>query len=263
MASEIHPTAVVEDGAVLGRNVRIGAFAMVGREVVLEDDVILHRHAVVEGRTKIGAGTEIFPFAVLGGAPQDLSYRGEDTAVEIGPNCIIREHATIHRGTARGHGLTKIGARCFLMIGAHVAHDCEVGDNVILVNNVSLGGHSKVGDFAIFSGTSGTQQWARVGAHAFIGALTVVVTDVIPFATALGNRAELAGLNIIGLKRRGFDRPTIHSLRNAYQEIFKGAGSLAKRVDEVAEKYAEIPAVMEIVNFIRAGGDRPLCTPRD
>ena len=187
--TDIHSTAIVADGARIGSKVRIGAFSIIGPEVVLEDRVVIDAHVVIEGRTQIGAGCRIHTFAVIGGAPQDLSYRGESTAVEIGPNCVIREHVTVHRGTARGRKVTKIGADCYLMVGAHVAHDCDVGNHVILVNNVGLGGHVQVGERAILSGYSGAQQHARIGAHAFIGAHTLVVTDVIPFASAIGHRA--------------------------------------------------------------------------
>ncbi len=261
--TDIHPTAILAEGARLGNKVRIGAFTSIGPEVVLEDGVVVEPHVVIEGRTRIGAGTRIHSFAAIGGAPQDLSYRGEPTAVEVGANGIIREHVTIHRGTARGRKVTTIGDSCFLMVGAHVAHDCQIGNHVILVNHSGLSGHVTIGDHAILSGHCGVQQHSRIGAHAFIGAHTVVVTDVIPFATAIGHRAELGGLNIIGLKRRGFDSPAIHGLRAAYQAIFNGGGTLAERVDMVAGKYADVPAVMTIVDFIRAGGDRPLCTPRD
>jgi UDP-N-acetylglucosamine acyltransferase len=261
--AEIHSTAIVAEGARIGKDARVGAFSIIGPDVELEEGVDVREHVVIEGRSRIGAGTEIHPFALIGGAPQDLSYRGEATSVEIGPNCRIREHATVHRGTARGRGVTRVGANCFLMIGSHVAHDCVVGDNVILVNNVSIAGHVEIGDYTIISGNSGVQQHGRIGAHAFVGAFTGVATDVIPFASAIGYRAELAGLNIVGLKRRGFDRPTIHALRAAYQAIFNGTGTLAERVDTVAADFKDVPAVMMIVDFIRSGEDRPLCTPRD
>jgi UDP-N-acetylglucosamine acyltransferase len=261
--SEIHPTAIVEEGAVIGKNVRIGPFATVGAAVVVEDGAVIHAHAVVSGQTRIGAGTEIFSFAAVGGPPQDTSYKGEPTSVVIGPNCIIREHATVHRGTARGRKVTKIGAGCVLMVASHVAHDCAVGDHVIFVNQATIGGHVEVGDHAILGGLSAVQQRIRIGAHAFVGGLTGAATDVIPFATAIGERAELGGLNIVGLKRRGFDRPTIHALRATYQAIFNGSGTRAERVERIAVEYGNIPAVMMIVDFIRAGGDRPLCSPRD
>lgn len=263
MAIEIHKTALVDERARLGSGVRIGAFSTIGPDVELGDEVNVGDHVVIEGKTKIGAGTRIWPFAAIGGAPQDLSYRGEETSVEIGERCLIREHATIHRGTARARAMTSIGSNCFLMVGAHVAHDCIVGNNVIMVNNSALAGHVTVGDHVILSGHAGATQRARIGPHAFIAALSIVVTDVIPFAAAIGQRAELAGLNIVGLKRRGYDRPTIHALRAAYQAIFNGGGTLAERIDIVTTDFADIPAVMQIVEFIRAGGDRSLAKPRE
>jgi UDP-N-acetylglucosamine acyltransferase len=258
----IHSTAIVEDGARLGENVRIGAFSTIGPDVVLGDGVIVHSHAVVTGRTQIGAGSQIHAFAAIGGPPQDTGYRDEPTSVVIGPNCIIREHVTVHRGTPRGKKQTTIGSDCFLMVGAHVAHDCVLGDHVMLVNSVTLGGHVEIGEHAILGGLAAVQQRTRIGAHAFIGGLTGVANDIIPFAMAIGDRAELGGLNIVGLKRRGFDRPTIHALRAAYQEIFGSERTLAERLEDVATKFASVPAVMQIVDFIRSGGDRPLCKPR-
>jgi UDP-N-acetylglucosamine acyltransferase len=263
MAIEIHKTAIVDERARLGAGVRIGAFSIVGPDVDLGDEVVIGDHVVIDGHTKIGAGTQISPFAMIGGAPQDLSYRGENTSVEIGERCVIREHVTIHRGTVRGRGVTTLGPNCFMMVGAHVAHDCDLGKNIIMVNNSALAGHVTVGDHVIFSGTSGAQQKTRIGPHVFVAGLSIATTDVIPFAAAIGPRAELAGLNIVGLKRRGFDRPTIHALRAAYQAIFNGGGTLAERIDIVSNDFADVPAVLEIVDFIRAGGDRPLCKPRD
>jgi UDP-N-acetylglucosamine acyltransferase len=259
----IHPTAVVEDGARIGENVRIGAYSIIGPDVVLGSGVVVHSHVVISGRTEIGGGTEILSFAAIGGPPQDTSYKGEPTSVVIGPNCVIHEYATVHRGTMRGRKQTTVGAHCYLMIGAHVAHDCVVADHVLLVNNATLGGHVSIGERAILGGLSAIQQHCRIGAHAFIGGLSGVVTDVIPFASALGERAKLGGLNLVGLKRRGFDRATIHALRSAYQSIFSGKGTLAERVESVATEFADVPPVMTIVDFIRSGGDRPLCTPRD
>jgi UDP-N-acetylglucosamine acyltransferase len=260
---EVHPTAIVEDGAKVGNGVRVGAFSIIGRDVELEDDVVVHSHAMVTGHTRIGRGTTIFPYAAVGGPPQDTSYRDEPTSVLIGEKCILREHVTVHRGTARGRGQTVIGAGSFLMIGAHVAHDCVIGKSVVLVNAATLAGHVEVGDHAILGGLSAIQQHCRVGAHAFIAGISGIATDVIPFASAIGQRAELGGLNIVGLKRRGFDRATIHALRAAYREIFGADGSRNDRVDRVAAKYPDVPAVMMIVDFIRKGGDRPLCSPRD
>ena len=247
---DIHKSAIVEDGARIGAGVRIGAYSIIERDVVLEDNVTIHSHVVVSGHTTIGAGSTLYPFAAIGGPPQDTSYKGEPTTVVIGPNCIIREHATVNRGTARGRGETRVGANCFLMIASHIAHDCLVGDRVVLVNNATLGGLAAI------------QQYCRIGAHAFIGGLSGVNSDVIPFASAIGERAELGGLNLVGLKRRGFDRPTIHALRAAYQAIFNGGGTRAERLERVAEKYPDVPPVMMVVDFIRKSGDRPLCTPR-
>jgi UDP-N-acetylglucosamine acyltransferase len=261
--SEIHPTAIVADGARIGADVSIGPFSIIGPDVVIEDGVAIHSHVLINGHTTIGAGTTIFPFAAIGGPPQDTSYKGEPTEVVIGAQCIIREQVTIHRGTARGRGKTTIGQRCFLMIGSHVAHDCIVGDDVVMVNNATLGGHVEIGEHAILGGLSAVQQHCRVGAHTFIGGLSGVNADVIPLVSAIGQRAEIGGLNIVGLKRRGFDRPTIHALRAAYKAVFDGGGTRAERVERVADKYSDIPSIMMILDFIRAGGDRPLCLPRD
>lgn len=261
--TEIHPTAIVEGGARIGKNVRIGAFALIGPDVELGDGVTVHPHAIVAGHTTVGAGTAIHSFAAVGGPPQDTSYKGEPTTVVIGPHSIVREHATIHRGTARGRGETRIGSHAFLMVACHVAHDCVIGDHVVLVNGATLGGHVHVGDYAILSGLSAVQQRCRIGAHAFIGGLSGVWNDVIPFATAIGERAELGGLNIVGLKRRGFGRPTIHALRAAYKALFNGDGSRNDRLAKVAAAYPDVAPVGMILDFIREGGDRPLCSPRD
>ena len=260
--SEIHPTAIVEDGARLGTGVSVGAYAIVGREAVLGDGVVVHAHARISGLTEIGPGTRIHSFAAVGGEPQDTSYRDEPTAVAIGRDCIIREYATVHRGTVRGRGRTVVGNQCFLMIGAHVAHDCVVADHVVMVNNATLGGHCEVGEHAILGGLAAVQQHCRIGAHSFIGGLTGVPTDVIPFVSAIGERARLGGLNIVGLKRRGFDRRAIRALRAAYQAIFSGKGTRLERLAGVVAEFGEVPAVMTMVEFIRAGGDRPLCAPR-
>ncbi|MFO1183971.1 MAG: acyl-ACP--UDP-N-acetylglucosamine O-acyltransferase [Bauldia sp.] len=261
--SAIHSTAIVEAGARLGADVSIGAYSMIGPDVVLGDNVTLGPHVFITGRTTIGAGTRISPYAVIGGEPQDIGYRGEPSTVSVGTNCVIREHVTIHRGTARGRMQTVIGPDCFLMVGVHVAHDCVVGHHVILVNQATLGGHVQVGDYAILSGLVAVQQRQRVGAHAFVGGLTGVMRDVIPFGIALGERAELGGLNLVGLKRRGFDRPTIHALRAAYRMVFFGDDSFDERVERTAEQFADIPPVMEMIEFIRTAGKNGLCLPRD
>ena len=258
----IHPTATVEDGARLGADVTVGAFSIVGSEAALEDGVTLDAHVIVRGRTTVGARTRIAAFAVIGGEAQDLGYRGEPTTVVIGPDCIIREHVTIHRGTAKGRGVTAIGANCFFMIGAHVAHDCVVGDNVIFTNQAVLGGHAEVGDYVILGGVSAVQQRCRIGAHAFIGGLTGVTSDVVPFAIAVGRGAKLAGLNVVGMSRRGFDRATIRKLRGAYVDFFRSEGSRAEKLERISEQYAGVKGIDTFVDFIRASGDRPLADPR-
>jgi UDP-N-acetylglucosamine acyltransferase len=260
--SLIHPTAIVEDGARLGADVTVGAFSIVGRESVLEDGATLDAHVVIRGRTTIGTRTRIAAFSVIGGEAQDLSYKGEPTTVVIGPDCIIREHVTIHRGTARGRGETVVGANCFLMIASHVAHDCVVGRNVILTNQATLGGHAEVGDFAILGGIAAVQQRCRIGAHAFIGGLCGVTRDVVPYAMASGGRARLSGINVKGLGRRGFDRKTIHELREAFRIFFAPGGSRAERLAALSERFRDVPAVDVLIDFIRASGDRPLALPR-
>jgi len=259
----IHPTAIVEDGARLGADVTVGAFSIVGRDVTLEDGVSLDSHVMVRGRTTLGARTRVAAMAVIGGEAQDLSYKGEDTSIVIGPDCIIREHVTIHRGTARGRGVTRIGARCFLMIASHVAHDCIVGDNVILTNQAILGGHSQIGDHAILGGMVAVLQRTRVGAHAFITGVSGVTRDIIPYGIATGRIARLAGINVVGLKRRGFDRPTLHAIHLAYRQFFRSKGPRAERLAAVAETYGSVPAVALMLDFIREAGNRPLALPRE
>jgi len=260
--SLIHPTAIVEDGARLGADVTVGAFSVVGSESTLEDGVTLDAHVMIRGRTKIGARTRVATFAVIGGEAQDLSYKGEDSAVEIGRDCIIREHVTIHRGTARGRGVTSIGDECFVMIGAHIAHDCLIGDHVILTNQATLGGHTEIGEWAILGGLVGVQQRSRIGAHAFVGGMTGISRDVVPFVMASGRFARLAGINAVGLKRRGFDRETLHALHQAYRLFFLSEGPRAERLAAVETEFGEFPAVGEFVDFIRASGNRALALPR-
>ena len=261
--TDVHPTAIVEKGFQAGKGVRIGPFCIVGPNVVLGDNVELRSHVIVTGRTTIGSNTVIFPFATIGEAPQDMSYRDEPTELAIGENCTIHEYATVHRGTVRGKGRTTIGNNCFLMVSAHVAHDCVVGDHVVLTNCATLGGHVEVGEYAILGGLSAVQQRCRVGAHSFIGGLTAATADVIPFGMVVGHRAELHGLNIVGLKRRGFDRASIHALRGAYRVIFFGNGAREGRLAEAERQFPNIPAVQTLIDFIRTSGTNPLCLPRE
>jgi UDP-N-acetylglucosamine acyltransferase len=259
--SEVHATAIVEPGARLGDGVRIGPFCAVGSHVILADDVELKSHVVVTGRTSIGPRTQIFPFASIGHQPQDLKYKGEQSTLEVGSDCIIREGVTLNPGTEGGGMQTVIGNRCAFLANSHVGHDCRVGDNVIFSNNVMLAGHCTVGDFAILGGGAAVIQFARVGAHSFLGGMSGLENDLIPYGMALGNRAQLSGLNIIGLQRRGFSREDIHALRRAYRLLFADEGTLLERLGDVEEEFGGHAIVKEIVAFIRAGGKRSLCVP--
>ncbi len=261
--ADIHPTAIVESGAKLGAGVKIGPYCMVGPEVTLGDGCELVSHAVVAGRTTIGARTRIFPFASIGHQPQDLKYQGEASTLTIGSDCLIREGVTMNPGTAGGHLKTVVGDRCAFLANSHVGHDCHVGNSVIFSNNVMLAGHCTVDDFAIIGGGAAIIQFARVGAHSFLGGMSGLENDLIPYGMALGNRAHLSGLNIVGLQRRGFSRDTIHSLRRAYRLLFAAEGTLKERVDDVAAEFENHALVQEIVAFIRTGGKRSLCTPRE
>jgi UDP-N-acetylglucosamine acyltransferase len=260
---EVHPTSLVETGARLGAGVRIGPFCHVGPEVELGEGCELVSHAVVAGHTTMGPRTRVFPFASIGHAPQDLKYRGEASTLDIGADCTFREGVTVNPGTEGGGLRTVIGDRCTLLANAHVAHDCVLGDNVIVVNNVMIAGHCTVGDFAVLGGGSALHQNVRIGAHAMIGGLSGVENDVIPYGTAVGNRAHLSGLNLIGLQRRGFPREAIHALRRAYRLLFAQEGTLLERVEDVAAEFESHMVVHEILSFIRQGGKRAICTPRE
>ena len=259
--TDIHPTAVISDGARLGAEVSIGPFCCVGPDVELGDGVQLVSHVVVDGRTRVGAGTRIFPFASIGHIPQDLKYRGEPSELVIGQNNVIREHVTMNPGTEGGGMITRVGDYGLFMVGAHVAHDCVVGDHVILANNATLAGHVQIGDWAILGGLSAVHQFARIGKHAMVGGMSGVENDVIPYGSVTGNRARLSGLNIIGLKRRGFSRDIIHALRNAYRLLFAQEGTMAERIEDVAQMFHDNEPVMEIVDFIRADSSRAICHP--
>ncbi len=260
---KIHPTAIVEDGAKLGDGVTVGPYSMVGADVTLGDGVELVSHAVVAGRTTIGDRTRIFPFASIGHQPQDLKYKGEPSTLSVGADCIIREGVTLNPGTEGGGMVTTIGDRCAFLANSHVGHDCRVGNDVIFSNNVMLAGHCDVGDFAIIGGGAAVIQFARVGAHSFLGGMSGLENDLIPYGMALGNRAYLSGLNIIGLQRRKFSRQDIHDLRRAYRLLFAAEGTLTERMEDVAVEFKDHATVMEIIDFIREGGKRSVCTPRN
>lgn len=262
MAASIDATARIADGARLGADVEVGPYCTVGAGAVLGDGCRLIGHVHIAGATEIGARTVIYPFASLGTPPQSVHYKGEATRLSIGADCLIREGVTMNIGTAGGLGETRVGDRCMFMVGAHVAHDCVVGNDVIFANNATLGGHCTVGDHVFFGGLSAAHQFVRIGEQAVIGGMTGLEYDVIPFGAALGARAELGGLNLVGLKRRGFAREAIHALRGAYRAIFFGAGTLAERVERVAGEYKDDANVQKIIAFIRAGGKRRLTLPR-
>ena len=259
----IHATAVVDPLAKLGTGVEIGPFCVVGPHVQLGDGVVVHSHAVITSRTTLGEGCKVFPFVSLGQAPQDIKFHDEPSTLTIGPGTLIREHVTISPGTASGHMATKVGANCFLMIGAHIAHDCEIGDNVTLVNGATLGGHVSIGEGAIIGGLSAVHQFVRIGAYAFIGGMSGITADVIPFGMAIGNRANLCGLNIVGLRRKGFPREQIHELRQAYRMLFASEGTLMERLEDVESMFSANPLVKQITDFIKTQSERSFCVPNN
>ena len=259
--SEIHPTAIIEDGASIGVDVKIGPYCYIGGNTILGDRIRLESHVVITGYTKVGEATHIFPFASIGHSPQDLKYDGEVSRLEIGNNNVIREHVTMNPGTKGGGLLTKVGNDCLFMVASHVAHDCLVGDNVVLVNNATLGGHVNIGDFAIIGGLAAVHQFVRIGRHSMIGGCSGVENDVIPYGSIVGNRAHLSGLNLVGLKRRGFSREVIHDLRRAYRLLFSQEGTQAERMADVSELFIDIEPVMEILEFMGVESSRAICQP--
>lgn len=262
MTQKIHEKACVDPKATLGKNIEIGPYSVVGADVTLEDNVILKSHVVVDGMTTIGEGTRIFPFASIGTEPQDLKYKGEPSRLIIGKNNTIREHVTMNPGTKGDNLLTQVGDNCLFMIASHVAHDCIVGDNVVMANNATLAGHVQVGDFAVIGGLAAIRQYVRIGHHAMIGGMSGIENDVIPYGQAVGERAALVGLNLIGLKRRGFDRKDIHALRSAYRLLFSNEGTLGERVADVEERFKDNNAVLEVIGFVKSDNATAVCQPR-
>jgi UDP-N-acetylglucosamine acyltransferase len=254
----IHPAALVAEGAVLGAGVEIGPWCHIGPNVVLEDGVKLMSHVVIDGHTRLGTGTILYPFASVGLPPQDLKYRGEPTRCEIGAGTQVREHCTIHRGTATGAGITRVGEKCLLMAVVHVAHDCTLGNGVIAANNVVMGGHVTIEDGAVIGGSAALHQFVRIGRGAMVGGVSGVEADVIPFGMVMGNRARLSGLNIVGLRRRGLDPAAIRGLRAAFRLLFRHDGLFAARVAETRMRYGADPIVAEILSFIEAPSKRGL-----
>ncbi len=260
--SAIHPTALVDPGAEIGADVSIGPWCLIEAGAVIGDGCQLLNNVTICAGTTLGPRCTVHAYAVLGGPPQDLSYRGEPTTLVVGADCTMREHVTMNRGTARSRGVTTVGAGGYFMVASHVAHDCIVGEKVIFANNATLGGHSVIGEQVIMGGLSAVHQNTRVGRHAFVGGLAAVVADVIPYGSVVGVHAHLAGLNVIGLKRRGFSREQIHDMRAAYRLLFAEEGTLQERLEDVAQLFAHRAEAMEIVDFVRAESARPLCLPR-
>jgi len=260
--AEIHEAALVDPRAELAEGVFIGPFSVVGPDVQIGVGTRLESHVVVTGRTVIGDGCRVFPFASLGHRPQDMKFRGEETELVIGRNNQIREHVTMHPGTAGGGGVTRVGDDGLFMASTHVAHDCQVGDGVIMANNATLGGHVEIQDNAFLGGLCAIHQFVRVGRQAMIGGLAGVENDVIPYGMVLGNRAHLNGLNIIGMRRRGVSRDDVQTLRMAYRLLFAPEGAFMERLAEVGVQFAEHVRVMEVVDFIRSANDRAICLPR-
>jgi len=263
MTVSIHSTAIVEDGAQLGENVSVGAHAHLGAHVQIGDGVKIFPKAMVFGRTVLHENVEIHPGAVIGGGPQVLGYQpSAESRLEVGARTIMREHTTLHTGSPEHGGLTKIGSDCLFMAHTHAAHDCKIGDKCVIANNTHIGGHVTAGDQVWFGGAVAVHQFCRIGDHAFVGGGAILVADVIPYGSVVGNHAHLTGLNVVGLKRRGFSRQTIHDLRAAYRLLYAKEGTFTERLEDTAETYAEMPEVMEIVNFIRSSKNRSLCLPR-
>ena len=260
MPSRIHPSAIIEDGAQIGADVVIGPFCHIGPQVRLGDRVHLHSHVVVTGQTEVGEATEIHPFAVIGGIPQDLKFKGEETRLVIGARNRIREHVTMNTGTEGGGGITRVGDDGLFMAGCHVAHDVQIGHRVIVVNNAALAGHCIIADDVIIGGLSGVHQWVRIGQGAIIGAVTMVTNDVIPYGLVQAPRGVLDGLNLVGLKRRGVPRADITALRAAFQMLAQGEGAFQDRARRLGDE-TQSDYVRQIVDFVTAGSDRSFLTP--
>lgn len=259
----IHPTAIVEDGAEIGAGVEIGPFCFVESGVKLADGVRLMSHVVVHGGTQIGARTVVHPQAVIGGEGQIRKGDPTGTRLVVGEDCVLRECVTLSRGSKKGGGITTIGDRCYIMAYSHFGHDCHVGNDVTVANAAAVGGHVTIGDGVIIGGIAAIQQFGRVGKYAFVGGVTGINEDLIPYGMAFGDHAQLAGLNLIGLKRRGVPRANIHALRAAYRAIFLNEeGSIGDRAKRAGENWGEFPEVQDVVSFILADFKQAICTAR-
>jgi UDP-N-acetylglucosamine acyltransferase len=262
VSTRVHPLAVIDTGARLAPGVIVGPFCHVGAQVELGEGVELVSHVAVMGATRIGPRTRVFPFATLGAPAQDLRAGADGGRLVVGDDCLIREGVTINLGTTTGGGETRIGDRCALLAYSHVAHDCALGDGVVLSNAVLLAGHARIGDHVMIGGASAVHQYARIGAHAFVAGLSGVEGDIVPFALAGGNRANLFGLNLVGLRRRGFSQERIARLRAAYDALFaRGDVVLADRIETLASEHGANEDVAALLEFLRAPTRRPLCAP--
>ncbi|WP_442953780.1 acyl-ACP--UDP-N-acetylglucosamine O-acyltransferase [Pararhizobium sp.] len=260
-SAKIHALSVVEEGAEIGDNVTVGPFCHIGAKVKIGNDVELISHVVVLGRTTIGDGTRIFPSAVIGGDSQSAHHSAVDTTLVIGRNCTIREGVTMNTGTVEHGGTTIVGDNNLFLAYAHVAHDCRLGNNIILSNNVMLAGHVTVGDRAILGGGSAVHQFTRIGRQAFVGGLSAVAYDVIPYGMLNGNPGLLGGLNVVGMTRSGIEKPVVHAVRRAYKQIFEGPESVRANAAAIRADYADCAPAMEILDFIAADSDRALSSP--
>ena len=256
----IHKSSVIDPKSKIGKDVKIGPFCFIGANVKLDNGVELVSHVHVEGDTHIGKGTKIFPFASIGTQPQDLKFKGENNSLEIGEKNTIREYVTINPGTEGGGGKTIIGNNCLFMISSHVAHDCSVGNDVVIANNVPLGGHVTIEDSVVIGGNSAVQQFTRIGRLAMIGGMTGVLKDVIPFGLSFGNRNYLRGINLIGLKRKKYENKKIMELDAAFKKIFFSK-NLHENLNKINGEYKENDLVKEVINFISKDKKRPICTP--
>ena len=256
----IHKTAIVDIKAKVSNSANIGPYSVIGPNVEIGKNVIIHSHVNISGNTKIGNGNKIYPFASIGNDPQDLKYNGEETKLVIGNNNKIREYVTINPGTVGGGGLTKIGNNCLFMISSHIAHDCHVGNNVIIANNVPLGGHVTIDDNVVIGGNSAVQQFTRIGKLAMIGGMTGVLRDVIPYGLSIGNRNYLQGLNLIGLRRANYENKDILGLTEAYKEIF-ATKNLTDNLSKLNGEFKANPLVKNVIEFITKDKKRSICTP--
>ena len=262
MSSAIHPSAIIDSRACIDEGVSIGPYSVIGAGARLHKGVRIHNHVTVTGNALLHENVELYPGCVVGAQPQIINYSDDgSTRLEIGARTILREHVTVHVGSSTHGGLTTIGQDCLLMIGCHIAHDCHVGDKCVIANDVQFAGHVTVDEQVWIGGLAAIHQFSRIGRHAFVGGGAILVDDVIPYGAVVGNHAHLSGLNIAGLKRRGFSKQTLRELRAAYKTLFAGDGHFADRVSQLEATYRDSREVMEIVEFIQSRHKRPICQP--